>query len=371
MAGTTAYTYYIVARNANGATVPSPAGTTATGNAVLSATNYNALSWAAVLNAVSYDVLKGTTATLLANVTTTSLNDTGQATGAYTPNTANTTGGNLTVSGSSLFKPTTDSTTAFQIQNAASTSLLTVDTTNLKITLGSASATPTILVLGVKNDNATDPTCTPGAIYYNSTAAAFRGCQDIPSGFTNLGNPAGTIVAFAGSSAPTGYLIANGSAISRTTYANLFAIIGTTYGVGDGSTTFNLPDLRGRTAVGLNSLNTDVSTLGNNEGAVIGSRTPKHKHTVVQPTISQPSVNVSDPGHSHTYTAIYTGANTRPAITNPPPGGDGTANTGSSTTGITAALSGAPTASGGTVGTQTNAPTDSAAYLTVNYIIKY
>ena len=55
--------------------------------------------------------------------------------------------------------------------------------------------------------------------------------------------PIGTIYAFAGNNIPSGYLPCNGSAISRTTYADLFAVIGTTYGSGDGSTTFNLPNL--------------------------------------------------------------------------------------------------------------------------------
>ena len=57
--------------------------------------------------------------------------------------------------------------------------------------------------------------------------------------------PAGSVVQFARNTAPTGWLKANGAAVSRTTYATLFAAIGTTFGVGDGSTTFNLPDLRG------------------------------------------------------------------------------------------------------------------------------
>lgn len=57
--------------------------------------------------------------------------------------------------------------------------------------------------------------------------------------------PVGSVFHVAGSVAPTGYLIANGQAVSRATYATLFAVIGTTYGAGDGSTTFNLPDLRG------------------------------------------------------------------------------------------------------------------------------
>ena len=58
--------------------------------------------------------------------------------------------------------------------------------------------------------------------------------------------PAGSIIPFAGSSIPTGYLLCNGAAVSRTTYADLFKAISTLYGAGDGSTTFNLPDLRDR-----------------------------------------------------------------------------------------------------------------------------
>ena len=74
-----------------------------------------------------------------------------------------------------------------------------------------------------------------------STAAAAR---------TNLGLdplvlPPGAVSAFAMNTAPTGWLECNGAAVSRTTYADLFAVIGTTWGVGDGSTTFNLPELRG------------------------------------------------------------------------------------------------------------------------------
>jgi phage-related tail fiber protein len=57
--------------------------------------------------------------------------------------------------------------------------------------------------------------------------------------------PAGSVIWYAANTPPTGYLKANGDAVSRTTYATLFAAIGTTFGVGDGSTTFNLPDLRG------------------------------------------------------------------------------------------------------------------------------
>lgn len=61
----------------------------------------------------------------------------------------------------------------------------------------------------------------------------------------NSGNPAGTVITFASVTAPSGYLVCNGAEISREDYSNLFTVIGETFGVGDGSTTFKLPDLRG------------------------------------------------------------------------------------------------------------------------------
>lgn len=67
---------------------------------------------------------------------------------------------------------------------------------------------------------------------------------------TVAGSPAGEIMFYAANSAPTGYLKANGAAVSRTTYATLFTAIGTTFGTGDGSTTFNVPDMRGYFARG-------------------------------------------------------------------------------------------------------------------------
>ena len=66
--------------------------------------------------------------------------------------------------------------------------------------------------------------------------------------------PVATVLDYAGSSAPAGFLLCDGSAVSRTTYAALFATIGTIYGVGDGSTTFNLPDARGRTIAGKDNM---------------------------------------------------------------------------------------------------------------------
>lgn len=64
------------------------------------------------------------------------------------------------------------------------------------------------------------------------------------------GNPTGTLIIWPTDTAPTGYLLCYGQAVSRTTYSALYAVIGTVFGVGDNSTTFNLPDLRGRVPLG-------------------------------------------------------------------------------------------------------------------------
>jgi len=90
----------------------------------------------------------------------------------------------------------------------------------------------------------------------------------IPAG----GLPAGSIIQWSSNTAPPNWFIADGSAISRTLWPSLFAVIGTTYGSGDGSTTFNLPDLRGRVAVGKNA-----GTFGT-IGATGGAETNTHKH---------------------------------------------------------------------------------------------
>ena len=94
--------------------------------------------------------------------------------------------------------------------------------------------------------------------------------------------PIGIILPFSDDTIPEGYMLCDGSAISRTTYATLFSVIGTTYGVGDGSTTFNLPNLKGRVTVGYDSTDSNFDTLGETGGEKAHTLTvnemPSHSH---------------------------------------------------------------------------------------------
>jgi len=83
--------------------------------------------------------------------------------------------------------------------------------------------------------------------------------------------PTASLMPYAGTAAPTGYLFCDGAAISRTTYSDLFGVIGLTYGVGDGSTTFNIPDLRGRVIAGQDDMGgTSANRLTNQSGGLNG-----------------------------------------------------------------------------------------------------
>lgn len=93
------------------------------------------------------------------------------------------------------------------------------------------------------------------------------------------GSPIGTVVHFAGATAPDGWLACDGAAVSRTTYATLFAVMSTGYGVGDGSTTFNLPDLRERVAVGTGAGRVRAATGGAATVTLTTNEMPGHTHS--------------------------------------------------------------------------------------------
>ena len=94
--------------------------------------------------------------------------------------------------------------------------------------------------------------------------------------------PIGSIITYAGNTSPNNWLICDGSAISRNTYNDLFSVIGTTFGSGDGSTTFNLPNLQGKVVVGKDGNDTDFDTLGKAGGEKEHTLTidemPSHNH---------------------------------------------------------------------------------------------
>ena len=125
-----------------------------------------------------------------------------------------------------------------------------------------------------------------------------------------LGNvtqvPAGIISAFAGVTAPSGWLMCYGQAVSRTEYAGLFTALSTTYGSGDGSTTFNIPDLRGRAIAGVDNMGgTDAGRLStaNTLGTASGTETvtlasteiPAHSH----PNTLTGTTTFASDGHTH------------------------------------------------------------------------
>jgi microcystin-dependent protein len=149
-------------------------------------------------------------------------------------------------------------------------------------------------------------------------------------------NPTGSLIMWTTGTAPTGWLLCAGAAVSRSTYSALFAIIGTTFGVGDGTTTFNVPNYTSRMPYG-----TTLGATGGSADAVVVS----HTHTI------------TDPGHSHTL-----------GLTNTLAGGGGAprfdlsgtvASTNTNTTGITNQTTGVS-------GTNANLP----PYLGINFIIK-
>jgi microcystin-dependent protein len=156
--------------------------------------------------------------------------------------------------------------------------------------------------------------------------------------------PTGGMMMWGTASAPTGYLLCNGSAVSRSTYSSLFAVVGTAFGSGDGSTTFNLPDFRDRFPVGAGTTYSANSTGGSKDAIVVS-----HTHTAT----------VSDPGHVHLigFQSIDAGPNYGSTAS----GNTAGSQTQSAFTGVTVSNS-----TTGSSGTNANLP----PYLGVYFIIK-
>lgn len=211
-------------------------------------------------------------------------------------------------------------------------------------------------------------------------------------------SPVGSVMDYAGSTAPTGWLMLYGQAVSRTTYADLFAIIGTTYGSGDGSTTFNLPDFRGRGSVGKDDMGGSaanrVTSAGSGiDGVALGAsggsqnvtltttEMPVHTHIQNAHTHTQNSHNHTQDAHRHDIVGndngVYQGGGNSGALTGNYMTYAGTGNTNRFVNSLTTATNQAATATnqnttavnqdaGGGGAHQNMQPT-----LVLNKIIKY
>lgn len=199
-----------------------------------------------------------------------------------------------------------------------------------------------------------------------------------------MSEPAGIIMPFAGVATPQGYLLCDGSAVSRTDYADLFTAIGTTYGTGDGSTTFNLPDLSGRVVIGVSGTHALASTGGaetvtlqtanlpahthsvpkHGHGNNIGAKTPTLSHTITQPVFKYNSPNGKNTGANQVISAYSsTTSATASRATNAAVGDH--AATACTMSGSVTARAAFNTQNAGTGGAHNNMQ----PYLAVNYII--
>ena len=256
-------------------------------------------------------------------------------------------------------------------------------------------------------------------------AATFTGSVTLP-GTVSLGGtlistlnfpPVGSIMPYAGSASPPGWLLCDGTPYSTTTYASLFAVCGTTYNTSTGLSTptagyFRVPNLKGRMPVGLDAGIADFNTPGKSGGSttvtITVAQMPVHKHANTA-ALNSGSVSITDPGHGHTITdpghghtindhthtnqvtvtaftaphdniANYVAAGTNSAPTSPTVASISTTSlsANSNTTGISAVSN--TTGISGSVGTgitvtnvdagSGNAVDNMSPYLVLNYIIK-
>lgn len=172
-------------------------------------------------------------------------------------------------------------------------------------TLGSATVNGTTTLVGT----ATGPTPTGGDNSTKLATTAFVQSAIAGLGAAAAGFPVGTIIGYPGSGDPnSSWLLCDGRAISRTTYSDLFAAISTTYGAGDGSTTFNIPDLRGRVLVGPDDMGTSAGAAGrvtsnNTRGAVGGEE--KHALTSGENAAHTHTTGTESAGHTHGPDTMY------------------------------------------------------------------
>lgn len=132
------------------------------------------------------------------------------------------------------------------------------------------------------------PTAPTAAVGTNTTQVA-------TTAFVQAAGLTGEIKMWGTASAPAGYLICNGAAVSRSTYSALYAVYGTTFGAGDGTTTFNVPDFSGKMPIGVNGTYALAATGGSATTTLITGNLPSHTHTFSGTT------GATDVNHTHQY----------------------------------------------------------------------
>lgn len=199
-----------------------------------------------------------------------------------------------------------------------------------------------------------------------------------------LYTPTGVVELFGGTVIPQGWLVCDGSSVSRTIYPALWQLIGISFGAPSDTSTFKLPDLRGRTPVGYakSGGHSDVSTLGNSDSTALANRRPAHNHTngitfshtLKIPDHSHGTVNIS---HSHSTGNNITGNGNYTGAGGSQQGQGNTESTGGASPGgsvgnATGTIGGS-IAVGGYVGATNPSTTsygDAHPYLVLHYIIK-
>lgn len=178
------------------------------------------------------------------------------------------------------------------------------DSTTKKWEVGKDASDNFVVNSGVANVISIDAATSRASVQQTPTAAK----DIVTKEYVDQSIPIGSVTAYTGASAPTGWLVCDGSAISRTTYAGLFAVCGTTYGAGDGSTTFNVPNMVDRFVKGAGTGVARGTVGGSN--TISSTQMPSHAHTgsisinaVPDHVHSASAASVGD--HQHKFNAQY------------------------------------------------------------------